>query len=55
MTLPNWEQDEATRLAARDLAGAAVVEHVGAGRDVVLAQCFGRLGYIVLLEDVARG
>ena len=54
MTLPNWEKDEATRLAARDLAGAAVVEHLGAGRDVVMAQYFGRLGYIVLLEDVAR-
>jgi hypothetical protein len=54
MTLPNWEQDEATRLAARDLAGTAVVEHLGAGRDVVMAQYFGRLGYIVLLEAVAR-
>jgi predicted kinase len=54
MTLPNWEQDEATRLAARDLAGVAVTEHLGAGRDVVMAQYFGRLGYIVLLEDVAR-
>ncbi len=54
MTLPNWEQDEATRLIARDLAGAAVVEHLGAGRDVILAQYFGRLGYILLLEDVAR-
>jgi chloramphenicol 3-O-phosphotransferase len=54
MTLPSWEQDEATRLAARDLAGAAVVEHLGAGRDVVIAQYFGRLGYIVLLEAVAR-
>ena len=47
MTLPNWEKDEATRLVARDLAGAAVVEHLGAGRDVVMAQYFGRLGYIV--------
>ena len=54
MTLPNWEKDEATRLVARELAGAAVVEHLGAGRDVVMAQYFGRLGYIVLLEDVAR-
>lgn len=54
MTLPNWEQDEATRLTARDLAGAAVVEHLRAGRDVILAQYFGRLGYIVLLEEVAR-
>jgi predicted kinase len=54
MTLPGWEQDEATRLAARDLAGAAVVEHLGAGRDVVMAQYFGRVGYVVLLEDVAR-
>lgn len=54
MTLPNWEQDEETRLVARDLAGAALVEHLGAGRDVVMAQYFGRLGYIVLLEDLAR-
>jgi adenylate kinase family enzyme len=54
MTLPNWEKDEATRLVARDLAGAEVVEHLSAGRDVVMAQYFGRLGYIVLLEDVAR-
>jgi hypothetical protein len=54
MSLPNWESDEATRLTARELAGAAVVEHLGAGRDVVMAQYFGRLGYIVLLEDVAR-
>jgi hypothetical protein len=54
MTLPNWETDEATRLVARDLAGAAVVEHLGAGRDVVMAQYFGRLGYIALLDDVAR-
>ncbi len=54
MTLPNWEEDDATRLTARDLAGAAVVEHLAAGRDVVMAQYFGRLGYIVLLEEVAR-
>ena len=54
MTLPNWEKDEAMRLAAAELAGAAIVEHLGAGRDVVMAQYFGRLGYIVLLEDVAR-
>jgi predicted kinase len=53
MTLPNWEEDEETRLAARDLAGAVIVEHLGAGRDVVMAQYFGRLGYIVLLDDVA--
>ena len=54
MTLPDWETDEATRLAARGLAGAAVVEHLGAGRDVVMAQYFGRLGYIVVLEGMAR-
>jgi predicted kinase len=54
MTLPNWERDEATRLVARELAGAAVVEHLHAGRDVVMPQYFGRLGYIVLLQDVAR-
>lgn len=54
MTLPNWEKDEATRLVARDLAGAAVVEHLDAGRDVVLPQYFGRLGYIVLLDALAR-
>ena len=54
MTLPNWEKDEATRLAAAELAGAAIVDHLAAGRDVVMAQYFGRLGYIVLLEDVAR-
>jgi predicted kinase len=54
MTLPNWEEDEATRLVARDLAGAAIVEHLGAGRDVVMAQYFGRLGYIALLDDLAR-
>src|SRR5215203_1579293 len=54
MTLRNWEKDEATRLVARDLAGAAVVDHLGAGRDVVMAQYFGRLGYLVLLEDLAR-
>jgi predicted kinase len=54
MTLPNWEKDEATRLVARDLAGAEVVEHLGAGRDVAMPQYFGRLGYIVLLEGVAR-
>lgn len=53
-TLPGWEEDEATRLVARDLAGAAVVEHLGAGRDVVMPQYLGRLGYIVLLEEVAR-
>jgi hypothetical protein len=54
MSLPNWELDEATRLGARDLAGAAVVEHLAAGRDVVMPQYFGRLGYVVLLADVAR-
>ena len=54
MTLPNWENDEATRRVASDLAGAAVVQHLDAGRDVVMAQYFGRLGYIVLLEDLAR-
>lgn len=54
VTLPSWEKDEATRLVARELAGAALVEHLGAGRDVVMPQYFGRLGYIVLLEDVAR-
>jgi len=54
MTLRNWEKDEATRLVARDLAGAAVMQHLDSGRDVVMAQYFGRLGYIVLLEDLAR-
>ena len=54
MTLPNWDKDEATRLVAGELAGAAVVEHLGAGRDVVMPQYFGRLGYIVLLDDLAR-
>ena len=54
MTLPNWENDEATRLVASDLAGAAVVQHLDSGRDVVMAQYFGRLGYIVLLDDLAR-
>jgi predicted kinase len=54
MTLPNWDKDEGTRLVARELAGAAVVEHLCAGRDVVMAQYFGRLGYIVLLDDLAR-
>jgi hypothetical protein len=54
MTLQNWEDDEATRLTARDLAAAAIVEHLGARRDVVMAQYFGRLGYIVLLDGVAR-
>lgn len=54
MTLPDWEQDEATRLVARDLAGAAVVESLRSGRDVIMAQYFGRLGYIVLLDELAR-
>ena len=54
MTLPGWEEDEATRLAARDLAGAAIDEHLRAGRDVVMPQYFGRLGYIVLLDDLAQ-
>ena len=30
------------------------MEHLDAGRDVVMAQYFGRLGYIVVLEDLAR-
>ena len=54
MTLPNWESDEATRLVASELAAAAVMQHLDSGRDVVMAQYFGRLGYIVLLEDLAR-
>lgn len=54
MTLPNWEMDVSTRLVARELAGARIVEHLGAGRDVVMAQYFGRLGYINLLDDVVR-
>jgi len=54
MTLPNWEEDEETRLRARDLAGAAVVEHLRAGREVVLPQYFGRLGYIRLMDDLTR-
>jgi len=54
MTLPNWEKDEASRLVAIELAGAAIVEHLCVGRDVVMAQYFGRLGYIVSLEDLAR-
>jgi len=53
MTLPGWEDDETTRLAARDLAGAAIVEHLGAGRDVVMPQYFGRLGYIVVMDELA--
>jgi len=52
--LPDWEQDEATRLVARDLAGAAVFESLRSGRDVIMAQYFGRLGYIVLLDELAR-
>jgi predicted kinase len=54
MTLANWEQDETTRLVARELAGAAIVEHLCTGHDVVMAQYFDRLGYIVLLDDLAR-
>jgi predicted kinase len=54
MTLPDWEEDEATRLGARELAAVAIESHLAAGRDVVMAQYFGRLGYIVLLEDLAR-
>ncbi len=54
MTVPDWETDEASRLEARALAGAAVVQHLAAGREVVMAQYFGRLGYIALLEDMAR-
>ncbi len=54
MTLPGWEDDSDTRLVARDLAGAAMVEHLTAGRDVVMPQYFGRLGYIVLMDDLAR-
>ena len=54
MTLPNWEADEATRLVAQQLAGAEVVEHLGAGRDVVMPQYFGRLGHVNLLEGLAH-
>jgi predicted kinase len=54
MSLPNWEGDEATRLVARELAGAATAEHLTAGRDVVMPQYFGRLGFIVVLEGIAR-
>jgi predicted kinase len=54
MTLPNWEGDETTRLVARDLAGAAVVEHLTAGRDVIVPQYFGRLGFIIGLDGLAR-
>jgi predicted kinase len=53
-TLPDWEDDESTRLLARDRAGTAVVEHLDSGRDVVMPQYFGRLGYIALLDDIAR-
>ena len=54
MTLPNWERDEATRLAARELAGSAVIEHLTAGRDVIVPQYLGRLGFIVVLDGLAR-
>jgi predicted kinase len=54
MTLANWEEDESTRLVARDLAGAAVAEHLRAGHDVVMPQYFGRVGYITVLEDMAH-
>ncbi len=54
MTVPDWETDEASRLEARALAGAAVVGHLAAGREVVMAQYFGRLGYLALLDDMAR-
>jgi predicted kinase len=53
MTQPNWEHDEGSRLVARDLAGAAVVEHLLGGRDVVMGQYFGRPGFIVALEGLA--
>jgi hypothetical protein len=48
------DNDATTRLAAAALAGAAIAEHLGSGLDVVIAQYFGRLGYIVMLEDAAR-
>jgi predicted kinase len=54
MTLPGWEQDDASRVVARELAGAAVVESLRAGHDVIMAQYFGRVGYIVLLDELAR-
>jgi hypothetical protein len=53
-SLPDWENDEGSRMAAVELAGAAIVEHLGAGQDVVMAQYFGRLGFVVLLDDTAR-
>lgn len=54
MTVPNWEHDEETRRIAAELAGAAIVEHLGAGHDVVMAQYFGRLGNVVMVEALAR-
>lgn len=54
MTLPNWQEDETTRLAARELAGLEVAAQLGANRDVVMPQYFGRLGYIAVLEDLAH-
>ncbi len=52
MTLPGWETDGSTRLAARDLAGAALVEWLRSGSDVVMPQFFGRLGYIAVLDEL---
>lgn len=54
MTLPGWEDDESTRLTARDLAAAAVVVHLDEACDVVMPQYFGRLGYIDVLDGLAR-
>lgn len=54
MTVPDWEHDGATRRIAAELAGEAIVAHLGAGHDVVMAQYFGRLGNVVMAEDLAR-
>lgn len=54
MQLEGWEDDETTRLTARDLALSAIEESLDEGRDVLVPQYLGRPDFVEALGGVAR-
>ncbi len=54
MQIDGWEDDESTKLTARDLALSAVEESLAEGRDVIVPQLLGRPDFVDRLATAAR-
>jgi predicted kinase len=53
--LGGWETNDASKVAARDLAVALVRDHLARGHDVVVPQYLGRREFVERLRSLAGG